>query len=124
VTTTALTVGGTDLTAAVAWGSMTCKLNTLDFALVDPPYVPAIGDAAALTVPAWSGTVVSVAKEDPVDRAGHVRVIVSATNQTAATASAAPFGLSDAPDGATTYGYRKLNLQTSQNQDRPGSGRR
>jgi hypothetical protein len=88
VTTTALTVGGTDLTAAVAWGSMTCKLNTLDFTLVDPAYTPVIGDVAALTIPSWSGTVVSVAKEDPVDRAGHVRVIVSATNQIAATASA------------------------------------
>jgi hypothetical protein len=117
VTTTALTVGGTDLTAAVAWGSMTCKLNTLDFTLVDPAYTPVIGDAAALTIPSWSGTVVSVAKEDPVDRAGHVRVTVSATNQVVATASAAPFGLSDAPDGSTTYGYRKLKLQTSQNQD-------
>jgi hypothetical protein len=117
MTTTALTVGGTDLTAAVAWGSMTCKLNTLDFTLVDPSYVPAIGDAAALTVPSWSGTVVSIAKEDPVDRTGHVRVTVSATNQVVATASAAPFGLSDTPDGATTYGYRKLKLQTSQNQD-------
>ena len=61
MTTTALTVGGTDLTAAVAWGSMTCKLNTLDFTLVDPSSVPVIGDAAALTVPSWSGTVVSVA---------------------------------------------------------------
>ncbi len=117
MTTTALTVGGTDLTAAVAWGSMTCKLNTLDFTLVDPPSVPAIGDAAALTVPPWSGAVVSVAKEDPVDRAGHVRVTVSAVNQDAATASAAPFALSDAPDGSTRFGYRKLKLQTSQNQD-------
>src|SRR5436190_17947686 len=109
---TTLTIAAVDQTALVAWGSMTCKLNTLDFTLIDPATRPAIGDAAVLTGPAWSGTVVSVETADIVDRGtGHIAVKVSATNQAAATASAAPFGLSDAPDGVTTYGYRGLRVQ-------------
>jgi hypothetical protein len=115
---TTLTVAAVDQTAFVAWGSMTCKLNTLDFTLIDPATRPTIGDAAVLTGPAWSGTVVSVETADIVDRGtGHIAVKVSATNQAAATASAAPFGLSDAPDGVTTYGYRGLRVQTAANQD-------
>ncbi len=115
---TTLTIAGVDQTARVRWGSMTCKLNTLDATLVDPATLPAIGDAVALTDPAWAGTVVSVKRADPVDRAtGHTLVTVSATNAAAALASPAPFGLSDAPDNATTFGYARLELQTSANQD-------
>src|SRR4051794_20911619 len=112
-----LTVAAVDQTAKIAWASMACKLNTLDVTLVDPATMPVIGDAVALTNPTWSGTVVSIETSDPVDRAGHVLVRVAATNQTTAAASAAPFGLSDAPDNATTYGYRSLKVQTSLNQD-------
>ena len=114
---TTLTVAAVDQTTRIAWGSLTCKLNTLDFTLVDPATRPAIGDAALLTEPAWSGTVTALETADPVDRAGHVLVKVTATNTVEATASAAPFGLSDAPDNATTYGYRSLRVQTAANQD-------
>jgi hypothetical protein len=115
---TTLTVAGVDQTARVAWGSMACKLNTLDFTLVDPATRPAIGDTAVLTGPAWTGTVASVETADIVDRGtGHVAVRVSATNQDAAAASAAPFALSDAPDGSASFGYRGLRVQTSANSD-------
>ena len=103
---TTLTIGAVDQTAFVGHQSMTCKLNTLDLTLVDPVTVPALGDAVALTDPTWAGTVVKVGTTDPVDRAGHVFVKIAATNSAAALASAAPFGLSDAPDNSTTYGYR------------------
>ena len=81
---TTLTVAAVDQTAKIAWGSLTCKLNTLDCTLVDPATRPAIGDAAVLTEPTWSGTVTAVETADPVDRAGHVLVKVTATNTVAA----------------------------------------
>ena len=114
---TTLTIGAVDQTAFIGHQSMTCKLNTLDLTLVDPATVPALGDAVALTDPTWAGTVVKVGTTDPVDRAGHVFVKIAATNSAAALASAAPFGLSDAPDNSTTYGYRGLSVETQANQD-------
>ena len=114
---TTLTIAAVDQTARISWGSMACKLNTLDFTLVDPATMPVIGDVVALTSPTWAGLVVSVETSDPVDRAGHVLARIAATNQVDAAASAAPFGLSDAPDNTTTYGYRGLKVQTSLNQD-------
>ena len=78
---TTLTVAAVDQTAKIAWGSMACKLNTLDFTLVDPATMPVIGNAVVLTNPTWSGNVVSIETSDPVDRAGHVMVRVAATNQ-------------------------------------------
>ena len=114
---TTLTIGAVAQTAYIQHQSMSCKLNTLDLVLVDPAAVPLLGDAVALTNPTWSGTVASVTLTDPVDRQGHVLVKVAATNATAAAASAAPFGLSDAPDNTTTYGYRGLSVATQANQD-------
>jgi hypothetical protein len=80
--------------------------------LIDAGTVPANGNAVTLTNPTWpiigTANVVSVQKTDPVDRAGHVFVRISATTPGVATASAGPFGLSDVPNGSTTYGYRGL----------------
>ncbi len=114
---TTLTIGVVDQTAKIQHQSMSCKLNTLDLVLVDPVTVPLLGDAVALTNPTWAGSVASITKTDPVDRAGHVLVKIAATNTAVATASSAPFGLSDAPDNSTTYGYRALSVAKQANQD-------
>ena len=98
-----------DQSAFIEYGSMTMKLNTLDFALIDPATMPAIGDNVTVTTPSWSGKVVSVAPSDIVNLAsGHKLVRVTATNATVATPASAPYGLSDAPNGSTTFGYRAL----------------
>jgi len=113
-----LVIAGVDQTARIRWASMTAKLNTLDVTLVDPATLPQLGDAVTLTNPTWAGTVASVRRADAVDRAtGHTLVTVAATNAEAATASAAPFSLSDAPDNVSTFGYSRLELQTSANSD-------
>jgi hypothetical protein len=113
-----LVIAGVDQTARIRWASMTAKLNTLDVTLVDPATLPELGDAVTLTNPAWAGTVAAVRRADAVDRAtGHTLVTVAATNTEAATASAAPFALSDAPDNVTTFGYSRLELATAANQD-------
>lgn len=107
-----------DQTAFIEYGSMVQKQNTLDFALIDPATVPAIGDNVAMTTPTWSGRIVSVGPSDIVDIAsGHKRITVSAINQTVATPGAAPYGLSDAPNLSTTFGYRRLAVRTNLNTD-------
>jgi hypothetical protein len=115
---TVLVIGGVTQTAFVKWGSMTCKLNTLDLILEDPATAPALGNAVTLTNPTWAGTVTSVQSSDPVDRVNGVqRYKVTATNTDTAGASAAPFNLSDAPNGSTTFGYKGLSVSNTQNSD-------
>ena len=118
---TVLTIGGHNQSAAMRFGSLSVKFNTLDVVLTDPSPVPANGDAVTLTNPTWpivgTANVVSVGKSDPVDRAGHVFVTITATTPGVATASAAPWNLSDVPNGSTTYGYRSLQSETTKNTD-------
>ena len=70
--------------------------------------MPALGDAVTVDTPAWSGTVANV-QEDTDDRGTVIFAKVTATNTDTAGASAAPFGLSDSPNGSTTFGYRKIS---------------
>ena len=113
-----VTIGGNDQTRKVIFGSATLKLNTFDFALLDPAIVPALGDIVVLTTPTWTGTIVSIGTSDPVERVtGHQVVTISATNTDTAGASAGPWGLSDAPDNNTTYGYYGLSVKQTQNLD-------
>jgi hypothetical protein len=115
---TTLQIGATAQISKVKFASLTVKLNTMDCVLEDPTTVPALGDAVTMTNPTWTGTVTQVEQADIVDRAtGHRDVKITATNTVAATASAAPFNLSDVPNNSTTYGYRSLRVGTTQNTD-------
>ncbi len=122
-TSVVLIVGGVTQTAFIAHGRISVKLQTADFALIDPSTIPALNDAVTIVctgviVPDWSGTAVSVTRADIVDLAtGHKLITISARNSNAVAASVAPFGLSDIPDGTTTFGYRGLTIQTNQNTD-------
>jgi len=115
--TLAVSIGGHSQTAYLKYDSMTMRLNTFDLALEDPAHIPALGDAVSATGPAWSGTVTAVKSSDPVDRIGHVRYTISCTNTAVIAPSTAPFNLSDAPDGSTTFGYRGLAVQVQSNTD-------
>jgi hypothetical protein len=106
----------TDQTNYLKYGTMTQKLNTLDFALIDPAVVPDPGDAVALTTPTWNGTVVSVTKADIVDiKSGHKLVTVAATNTTVGAGGGAPFNLSDVPNGTTLRAYSRLMVRITNN---------
>lgn len=111
-THTTITVAGHNLTDSVRHESLTLKLNSFDFGLVNPSYVPALGDALTMTLPTWSGTVVAIRQVD-TPRGTDKFYSITATNAVVGSASAAPFGLSDAPDNVTTYGYAHLTLTTS-----------
>ena len=102
-------IESSDVTAEIASRSLRWNLNTLDFRLVDPSSVPALGDAVTVDTPAWSGDVTNVQTEED-DRGTILWAKVTATNTDTAGASAAPFGLSDTPNGTTTFGYRKLKV--------------
>jgi hypothetical protein len=115
---TTLQIGAVAQITKVQFDSMTLKLNTLDCVLVDPATIPALGDAVTMTNPAWTGTVIKVGKRDIVDKAGsHIYVTIGATNAVVAGASAGPFGLSDAPNGSTTFGFSGLQTENTQNAD-------
>ncbi len=114
-----LTIGVTDQTAFIRHESMTLKFSTLDLALVNPAVVPAIDDAVTLADPTWSGVVTAVKVRTTVDKGTHKTVTITATNTDVAVASAAPIGLSDTPNGTTTFAYAELN--TSRQKDRQGA---
>jgi hypothetical protein len=93
-----VSVAGVDRTSALLYGSITLKLNTIDFSLFDPAVIPALGDALVTTDPAWTGSVTAVTTADPVDlRNSHVVITVTGTNTNALPNDTAPFDLSDVP---------------------------
>lgn len=157
-----------DLSSYVKYESVNSKLNTLDFALMlggrlllesstldgylleDGSGVllldmlpPSLGDPVVMANPTWSGRVVSVGREDIVDRLTNYQLVtVAATNSAVASATpVAPGDLSDVPAGGyltledasgkyrleddsgylelegTSYGYRHLSVRTQQNQE-------
>ncbi len=105
-----ISVAGVDRTGTgvagapgLLYASITLKLNTIDFALLDPAAIPALGDAIVTTDPAWSGTVAAVTTSDVVDlRNSHVIATVTATNANALPNDTAPFDLSDVPGDSTS----------------------
>ncbi len=104
-TTVLLAEGGDLSAAALLYGSITLKRNTLDFGLFDAG-IPALGAAVTTTDPAWSGTVAAVTTSDPVDlRNSHWITTVTATNTNALPADTAPFDLSDVPSAAPPFDY-------------------
>ena len=103
-----LSIESTDVTSELLDKTLRWALNTLDFTLYDPSTVPALGDTVDVTDPDWSGIVVNV-EETPDVRGNVLFVKVTATNTDTAGASAAPFGLSDTPNGTTTFGYRNIS---------------
>lgn len=100
----------TDLTNPyLQQGSITAKLNTLDFQLLDPPGGSVVlatsgpQQGVKLTDPAWSGTITAVATANATEKgAGHVFWVITATNADALPNDTAPFDLSDAPTDTTT----------------------
>src|SRR5437899_1395930 len=96
-----------DLTAYLLHGSLTIKLNTVDFALLDPPAGSMLlSDGVRIRNPTWSGTVVAVTTSDPVDlRNNHVVYSVTATNAVALPTDTAPFDLSDVPSATPPFDY-------------------
>lgn len=98
-----LTLSAVDVSNYIAYGSVSVKLNTLDFALIDAPNFWTTGNAVALhsttgDFPDWNGTTTQVVAADIVDLSnGHQVQTISATNTQAAVAASAPFGLSDTP---------------------------
>lgn len=102
----------------VKFGSVELKLNTADFALIDPVTVPALGDAVAFSNPTWAGQVTARTLADIVDIAsGHKLITIAATNTSAAPGGAAPWNLSDVPNGTTLRAYSSLSVRTARNQD-------
>ena len=110
-TGTSVLIAGIDQTDYLRFGSLTLKLNTFDFGLVNPITVPALGELLFLLEPAWDGQVVKVTTRSPVD--GTVYVDVTATNTKTTVSATAPFALSDTPDEGTTYGYDDLVVTTT-----------
>jgi hypothetical protein len=105
-----LTVGGTDQTDFIHRKTLVVKLQSLDFTLVDPADDPVLHDAVSVDVPDWHGRV-STIESYPLRTAGgddHRWVKVTCTNKVTAESDPAPFGLSDAPDGVTTFPYREF----------------
>jgi hypothetical protein len=112
-----LTIGATDHTAVIQDRSLKLTLNTLDVVLIDPASDPAMGDTIAWTgVPAWTGPVVSLsARTYRSDGSDHRFVSITGKNTTAlADEGDCGFGLSDAPNGTTTFGYRDLVIESRQ----------
>jgi len=105
LTTEAASVAA-DLTNYLLYSSMTLKLNTFDFALINPPIGSyELGAMVTTTDPAWTGTVVAATLADPVDlRNNQSVVILTATNARALPNDTAPFDLSDVP-GDSTFKY-------------------
>lgn len=114
-----LTIGAVSQTAFLQEHTATLKLRTLDCTLVDPATIPALGDVVAVTDPIWNGTVTGL-KRRPGPRPGHDFAVVTATNDAVAYASVAPFGLSDTPNGSTTYGYDRLEVSTTSDAQQAG----
>lgn len=110
-----------DQSAFIEYGSMVMKFNTLDFNLIDPATVPAIGDNVSWSDTsafsfAWTGRVVSIAKSDIVDLpSGHKRVIVTAINQAPQSVAGTPINF-DAT-GVAGVPYRLLTVRTTLNTD-------
>lgn len=110
-----LQVGAVDQTSFALLESMSLRFNTFDFALKNPATVPALGDAVGIGLPYWIGTVTSVRTTDL--RLDYDLVTVTATNENVAAASAGPFGLSDAPNGTTTFGFQNMAVTLTTNLD-------
>lgn len=113
------TVGAiTDQTPYLRHQSMTLKLNTFDFQLIDPTVTPTIGDAVSATdanlALVWSGVVSSVAKESVSERGGHVYVTISATNTVVPTASVAPFDLGGTQNWMQDPGFEDSDMTAVQ----------
>src|SRR3990167_2731277 len=108
-------VGAVDQSAYVLLDSMSLKFNTFDFALKNPATTPALDDAVTLGLPTWSGTVASVTTTDL--RVDYKLVTITATNTDVAAASAGPFGLSDTPNGTTTFPFQGMSVKTTTNLD-------
>lgn len=113
----ALTVGAVDQTEFIAAQSMSLKFNTFDFALFDPATIPDVDDVVTLTDPAWAGTVRSVTITDTVELGAHITVAIAAVNEDELAGDTAPFGLSDEPDDAATFGYAHLSIKVAHNSD-------
>lgn len=97
--------GLTDISAALLYGSITEKRNTIDYSIIDYP-APALGATVTTTDPAWSGTVAATTTLDPVDLInGHVVTTVTATNTKALPNDTAPFDLSDTPSVTPPFDY-------------------
>lgn len=111
-----LSVGGVDQTANLLLGSLTLRFNTFDFALVDPTSMPILSATVALGNPIWNGHVTSIRVTDLL-RTDTNLVTITATNTDVASASTGPFGLSDAPDNVTTFGYRDMATTLTKNMD-------
>jgi hypothetical protein len=98
-------IGGNDVTDEVFDRSMSVKRNGVDFQLYDPSVQPVVGDLVTITDPAWAGQVKST-ESITVKKGNHQFIGVRATNALALTdEGAAPYNLSDAPNGTTTFGW-------------------
>lgn len=132
-----------DQSTKLKYGSLTAKLNTLDFALQDPVTEPVLGDAVTMTTPSWSGKVVAVTRADVVDlKSSHKLISVAAVNSSTAPGGAPPGPLTDTATGGGfllqesafkllledgsgfliledggNFGYKNLYVRTTQNLD-------
>jgi hypothetical protein len=102
-----LKVAGHEFVSYLDYGSLTLKLNTLDFSVTDPDQpsllvAPSLATPVVLSSPGefpdWTGYLSYTNQSDMVNIAsGHYRITASAKNATAGAAIKAPFDLSDAP---------------------------
>lgn len=113
----ALEIAGNDLTDYIRDQSITSKVNTLDLALIDPPYPPLVGDEIHQSDPDWDGFVVRVVITDTVERGSSTLFTVSAVNSDPLVTAASPFDLSDNPNYSTTFPWRELSTETVRNTD-------
>jgi hypothetical protein len=100
---------GVEFVSYLDYGSLTLKLNTLDFTVTDAggADIGAIAAPSLLTpvvlsspgdFPDWTGYLAGASQADMVNLpTGHYRITVAARNTTSGAAISAPFDLSDAP---------------------------
>lgn len=91
-----------DITDKIRDKTIVLRLNQLDFTLVNPTTLPELGHTVEVDEPAWVGVLIS---REVREYQGTVFVSITAKNQEVAAQTTAPFGISDDPDGSTTYGY-------------------
>ncbi len=110
-----LTVGGIDQTAFIHNKTLSMRLQSLDFTLVDPATTPDLHDVVSVDDPEWHGRVSTIESYPMRTASGddHRWVKITCTNKHVALTATTPFALSDAPNYTTTFPYKDFGyIQT------------
>lgn len=104
---------GNDVTDIIQHSTLTVKFRTVDLTLVDPSPIPEVGQLLTITEPEWTGGVDQIETSEYEDVLFvKVTCVVDGFFET----FPAPFGISDTPNGSTTFGYRNLSIRQTWNE--------